>query len=152
MKHFAYFIKSPNLSVVHVVDAVSRDKESKGEFGDYWDSYDGLDPDFLFIGAAGHHTRMIDNFGKKHIIGPTTLSPVQAAKITQRIKPKNVAVAGVFNFSIWDARVEFVLPYEFVETQFYWALSFLEPSIAIHQVRPGETFRKGEDGNWYKGR
>ena len=67
LKHFAYFIKSPNLSVVHVVDAVSRDKESKGEFGDYWDSYDGLDPDFLFIGAAGHHTRMMLYSSQYHL-------------------------------------------------------------------------------------
>lgn len=151
-EHFAYFIKTPSCSVMHIVDAAVRTKDTQGEFGEYWNNYDNLNPDFLFIGAAGHALRNIDALGKKQIIESTSLTPIQAAKVTQRIGAKNVATAGVFNFSIWDARVEYVLPYEFVESQFYWAMSFLEPSVNVHQLRPGDTFRKGENGHWYKGR
>ena len=127
-------------SVLHIVDACGN-ASSRGslELSEEWRRVYGLGPDFLFIGAAGHLERGIQN-GERIIEEAATFTPAQAALLASRILPKRAAIIGMYNHSIWDDRYEMTLSAGDAETQFHWCLSYLAPSVEVKKLLPGETF------------
>ena len=139
-EHFAYFIKTEKTSVLHIADIAANSSHTSLLFDSFWSKFDNLSPEFLFISSAGHNLRHITERGERVILENATLTPTQAAKATCKIKPKNVGIVGVYNFSAWSNRAESPRSYEQAEAEFYWAMSFLAPAIRVHKLRPGDVF------------
>ena len=140
MEHFAYFVKTATMSILHIADAAASKNNTSLLFDEFWNKFYGLEPDFLFVSAGGHSLRRVGDKGERIIVENTTLSPVQAAKLTLKVKAKHAGIVGVYNFSAWDNRVEYARTYEAAESEFYWAISFLAPAIKVHNFRPGDVF------------
>jgi hypothetical protein len=75
--------------------------------------------------------------GRRTILESSTLSPVEAARLVQMVRPRSTGVMGIFNWSAWTNRDEFVLPVPFAEEQFRWAVGYLDPQIKCAHLRPG---------------
>ncbi len=138
--HYAYMITTPETSVLHIADAATSKNFNACQFDSFWEKFHNLSPEYLFISAAGHSMRIISYKGERNIVENTTLTPVQAAKITTKINPRHVGVVGIYNFSIWDSGVEYSHSAETVEHEFYWAITYLHPGIKVLNLRPGDTF------------
>ena len=137
--HNGYIVETQHSKVMHVVDAAANQDKNRLDLSNVWDKLDNLDPDFLFIGAAGHSTRDI-SLPKKSIRENATLSAVQAANLTLKVRAKNVGIIGIYNSSIWNGRVEYVRPVGEVEHNMYWAINFLDPNIKFHTLKPNDIF------------
>lgn len=137
--HNGYIVETINSKVMHLVDAAANQDKNRLDLSYIWDKLDGISPDFLFIGAAGHSTRDISQ-PKKSIRENATLSSVQAANLALKVKAKNVGIIGIYNSSIWNGRVEYVRPVGEVEHNMYWAISFLNPNIKFHTLKPNDIF------------
>lgn len=142
-EHFAYFVKTESVSVLHIADAAASKNSTSLMFDDFWKKFYGLEPDFFFVSAGGHSLRRVGDKGSRVILENTTLTPVQAAKLTVNVGARNVGLVGVYNFSAWDNRVEYSRTYEAAESELYWAMSFLSPATRVYQFRPGDTFYPG---------
>lgn len=138
--HFAYFVQTEQTSVLHIADAAASKDSTSLLFEDFWKKFYGLKPKFLFMSAGGHKLRTINEQGERNILENTTMTPTQAAKLTVNIKAAHAGIIGVHNFSVWDKRLEYSNKYEALESEFYWALSFLAPTVKVHQLRPGDIF------------
>jgi hypothetical protein len=138
--HLMYHITLKETSIFHVVDARVNQENEITKFSDSWEFCKDIRPDFLFVGAAAHLLKVVEENGVRNIIESSSLTPVQAAKLCVMMKAKNVGIIGIYNHSIWDDRVEMGLSVGEAEGQFYWAMSFLAPSISVHQLRPGQLF------------
>jgi len=139
--HVMFFIKLGDVSIMHIVDAHANDEDDvlmDAPFSKKWNRTNNLEPDFLFIGAAGHLKKIIRN-GTRLITGGS-LTPLQAAQLTSRIMPKNVGIIGIYNHSVWDERSELKLSIGEAESQFYWCVSYLTPSVTVRKLLPGDTF------------
>jgi hypothetical protein len=143
-EHFAFLVKTKRTSVLQMADISINATRDSLDFAPFWEKFYGLSPEFLFITSAGHNTRQINKYGERSIVENITLTPTQAAKATCKIKPKHVGIVGVYNFSVWDNRIEYARTYEAAESEFYWAMSFLAPAIQVHQLRPGDFFLSGK--------
>ncbi len=138
--HFAYLVSNKEESVLHIADAAVSVTSDKGTFDAVWDKFYNLYPSFLFLSAASHAQRVITDKSERDILENTTFSPVQAAKLTRKILPKQVGLIGMYNFSIWTNRLEHSLPASISEEAFYWALSYLAPGVEHRILRPGNIF------------
>lgn len=138
--HLAFFVTTNKLKVLHIADAAASADSTSLKFDPFWEKFYNLKPDYFFVGAAGHSVRQINSKGERAIKENTTLTPVQAAKLTCKVDAKHVGIIGVYNFSVWDSRIEYSRSYEAAESEFYWAMSFLAPSVQVHQFRPGDIF------------
>ncbi len=140
IEHLMFHISLEKTSIFHVVDARANPENDTIKFSDSWDFCKDLSPDFLFVGAAAHLVRIAEENGTRSVLESFSMTPVQAAKLCVMMKAKNVGIIGIYNHSIWDDRVEMGLSVGEAESQFYWAMSFLAPSINVHQLRPGQLF------------
>ncbi len=139
-EHFAFFVSRGNTSIMHMADTTTDRKFNSMKFEEFWEKFYNLKPDYLFISAAGHSQRIMNEYGKRDILEVCTLTPVLAAKAAVKIKPKNVGLIGMYNFSYWDNRMEYARSTGEAEAEFYWALSYLSPSINILNLKPGVFF------------
>lgn len=137
LSHFMYSLTIENIHVMHIVDAEANKDTKLKVFDDSWGRVKALNPDYLFIGCVGHILKSIEN-GERVLIESATLSPVQAAKLAIIIKAKMVIPIGMYNHSVWDDRYEMGLNAGEAESQFYWALSYLAPSIKFRKAYPGD--------------
>lgn len=128
--HLAFHIQFNKKSLIHIVDA---------SYTDNWDRIYDTQPDFLFIGAAGHIEKRVVA-GVRTLEEQATLTPTQAAKLTARILPQYAGIIGIYNHSVWDDRYEMGSSVADAEAQFYWGLSYLAPSIKVKKLLPGDTF------------
>ena len=138
-EHLAYRISIDNLSMMHITDAQAHMVDGKTVLDPLWDKLRSSAPSFLFIGASNHLHRVMHE-GVREIHEHTTLSPVQAARLIRLIEPKNVGLIGMYNYSIWDSVTEYTHSAQDVENEFFWVLSYLEPSVRVHLLKPGNTF------------
>ncbi len=136
MIHLLFTINLNNKSITHIVDAHLASSASPSTSG-YWSKLYGTRPDFLFIGAAGHLLKKIEH-GERMIEEASTLTPVQAAQLASKIMPKEAGIIGIYNHSVWDDRYEMAFGTQEAESQFYWGLSYLAPSIKIRKLLPGD--------------
>jgi L-ascorbate metabolism protein UlaG (beta-lactamase superfamily) len=137
--HLAFFVDTKQGRVLHLADPRAQLGMSL-EFDTLWDKFDGLKPDYAFVSCAGHILRHVNEKGEREILEHTSFSPTQCAKFMVKIGAKAGGAIGIFNHSIWTERVEFTHSSEAIEKEFFWALSFLAPSIRILTVRPGDIF------------
>lgn len=137
--HLAYFIESPSGSVLHLTDAKMNLATNDKRMDALWKPYKSLSPDILFI-ASGGHTLKFFSQGKPGLALETTLTPLEAARVTSWIDPKVACIFGLFNQSIWKNQLEFVLPSHVVEEQYAWALQHMSPQIRTLPIRPGFCF------------
>lgn len=137
--HFAFLVTCPAFSVLHITDSVIHRNLATQHEDELWGRFTSIQPTLLCIGAAPCSMRVINSQGGRNILENTSLTPVQAAKITNAIAPTNVMLIGMDNVSVWSNRAEYRLPKEESASQFVWALSFLNPAIRI--VRPGSGER-----------
>jgi hypothetical protein len=138
--HLGFFVKSKNLSFIHISDGKPNSKEGFTDLGEEWDKIKNTKPDYLFLSAAGHSYKEVRGV-ERVITENVTLTPVQAAKLTEKVLPKKVALIGVQNMSIWDSGVEHSYSLGELENQFYWAVSWLVPSIEIINLKPGNLLQ-----------
>lgn len=137
MVHLLFTIKLNTKSITHIVDASAGNDFSSLSFSQHWDKLYGTRPDFLFIGAAGHLLKKIEH-GERMIEEASTLTPIQAAQLASKIMPREVGIIGIYNHSVWDDRYEMAFGTQEAESQFYWGLSYLAPSIKIRKLLPGD--------------
>ncbi len=140
LPHLMFHAQLHERSLVHVVDAAANKTDYRSlAFSDEWERLYNLRPDVLFVGAAGHINRNIIN-GVRVIQEAATLTPAQAALLAVRVMPQHAAIIGIYNHSVWDDRYEMAFGVEEAESQFYWCLSYLAPSIGVRKLLPGDVF------------
>lgn len=137
--HLAYLVSHGDSSFMHLADGTANRDHTKITLDQLWDKFKGARPTYLFLSATDHSQRMLDGT-KRDILEHRTLSPIQGAKLSIEIGAKNVALVGMYNFSIWDSLIEFTHGAADVESEFAWAMTYLAPHIALHQMRPGDSF------------
>lgn len=137
MPHFMYHITLNEVSIMHIVDAGANKDVKRKDFDESWNRLHNLSPDYLFVGCISHISKYIKN-GQRSLEEIASLSPVQAANLAVRIKAKNVIPIGMYNHSVWDDRAEMGLSVGDVESQFYWAISYLAPAIKFKKCYPGD--------------
>ncbi len=136
--HYAYHVVTEDTSIMHIVDAVYTKDRDSAKPDSMWEKFRSLRPDYLFLGAAPACMKIVKTTGQRDIYENTSLTPVQGAKLCREIFPKKVSLIGMDNFSIWSNRAEYRLPSEETYTQFYWAMSFLAPSVEVKKLYPGQ--------------
>lgn len=137
--HLGWFISSKQGSLLHIADAPINSNFLSSEIGECWASIKGRRPDLLFLSAGGTSTRSLRD-GQRVILENGTMSPIEAARLTQWVKPQMACPIGFYNHSIWCNRQEMTAPAHFVEDQFRWAVSYLDPEISAVALRPGTIF------------
>jgi L-ascorbate metabolism protein UlaG (beta-lactamase superfamily) len=142
-KHTAWFVSTGEASMLHIADPVLNRDNAVRLRDTVWDRFSKLAPDVLFISAGGNSFRR-EKDGKRSIVESATLSPVEAAKVTARIHPRAVSLIGCYNHSVWRNRQEYIPPSHQIEDEFYWALSWLAPSVKFVPLKPGHTFGIGD--------
>lgn len=138
--HLAYFVSNNSSSFMHITDGAPNRERSVTSLDSIWNKFEKKDPHYLFIAASNHSQRTTTKEGGRDILEHTTLSPIQAAKLTSLIRPKQVGLIGMYNFSIWDSALEYTQTPQDTESEFAWAMSFLLPNIKVHLLRPGNEF------------
>lgn len=138
--HFAYLVKVGGTSVLHMADISTSETFNSLTFEPFWEHFYDLRPDFLFIAAGGHGVRVMDKHGNRDILEVGMLTPVLAAKATAKIKPKHVGIIGIYNFSVWDNRMEYAGSVGEIEAEFFWAMSYLRPSVKVLNLKPGNAY------------
>lgn len=140
-RHLGYVVDTKNIKIVHVSDARVNTDANRVDLDKVWQKIYKARPDFMFISAAGHINKHLEGLHRS-IVEHNSLSPAQAAKIVEKVEPKNVSLVGIYNFSMWDSKYEFSHSVEEIEKAFEWTLSFLSPNINILKPRPGEMLSK----------
>jgi hypothetical protein len=136
-QHLGFEVKTPTDHFVHITDACANTNRDTLSLHPMWDVVKDLQPDMLFISAANHLFRT--GAGTNRIIVEhSSLSPVQAARITALMGAKRVGLIGMDNFSIWDSAIEYAHTAEAIENEFQWALDYLSPNVEYVQLRPGK--------------
>ena len=138
--HTAWHIATHRGSILHVADArVNRDM-SRTTVDPLWNIFSELKANIIFLSAAGNSLRKTTKEGTRDILESGCMSPIQGAKIIQRLKPQVATLIGCYNHSIWQGRSEYLLPAAVAEEQFYWAASWLAPETKCVFAKPGHTY------------
>lgn len=135
--HLGFEISVADKKIIHLSDAIASENFSPA-LSKLWNKLENSQPDYFFVSAAGHDQKFFIN-GEREIKEFTSLSPVQAAKLCRIIRPKNVALMGYQNYSIWDKNVEYAMSDEDISGKFLWAMDFLCPTSKILTLRAGEV-------------
>lgn len=140
--HLCFFVETSNhTTFLHIADGQPNEDTNSLNLSPTWEKFYGMCPNILFLASAGHSMKHIHGI-EKTIIENATLSPNQAAKLTNKIKPQSVGLIGIYNFSIWDSKIEYSPPSYAIQEHFDWAMTFINPSITIHHLKPGFVLRK----------
>jgi len=139
-EHLAFFLSNRKFSILHLADSIISRSWYDRRLDVLWMKFKNLKPDLFLVTVSSTAYRGKSKEGAPYLRENGFLSPVEAANLTNLINPKNVAVMGIFNFSIWKNRTEY--GYNCYETEgfFRWAINHLRPDIAVQTLRPGDRF------------
>jgi len=142
-KHIAWYVESKTGSILHIADPhINRDSMSR-QIGEEWKQFEGLQPDLLCINAGGNGLRR-EKDGRRYIVESGAVSPIEAARLAELIRPKALCLIGCYNWSVWRNRSEYIRPAPLVEEELYWALSWLVPEVKFFTLKPGNTIGIGD--------
>ncbi len=141
--HLAWFVKSKTGSMLHIADGAANTNFELNSLHPCWDEYMTIHPDIVFTSAGRNSLRKDDN-GRRSIIESGSLSPIQAARLIQKIRPRLVSTIGNHNHSFKRNRLEFIPELPATEEEFRWALSWLAPEVKYVPIRAGHGFSLGE--------
>lgn len=141
-EHLGFLVNDDTTSFMHLTDTRANTEKSKMDLDPLWEKLAFKNPNYLFISAANHSQRTLQEEAR-NIEEHATLSPTQAAKLCLLINPKCVGLIGMYNFSVWDSAIEYAHSPQDIENEFAWALRYLAPSIQIETLRPGTRCQLG---------
>jgi|GEM_PF-2860775 len=140
--HQSWFVKTKTGSLLHIGDGRLHNNRSIRTPDPVWLRLKGLRPSILLLSMGGNSLR-IEKDGARQILEASTLTPIEAALITQLVGPKVVGGIGFYNHSMWKNRNEYIYPASQNEEVFEWAVSWLSPETKNVRLRPGYTFAIG---------
>lgn len=141
--HLAWSIKSKTGHLLHIADGAANTDFDVNALHQVWDKFDDIKPDLVCM-SAGRNSLRIEKEGQKEILESGCFSPIQAARLIKKIKPKAVSPIGNHNHSFKKNRLEFIPDTYLNEEEMRWALSWLSSETKFIPVRPGHTFSLGE--------
>ncbi len=135
--HTCWYVHSKAGSVLHITDG-SFNRDVLVRVPDIaWESLGDLCPSFLFINAGGHSMRRERNDGERYILEGSAFTAIEAATITQHIKPRSVGLIGFYNHSIWKGRSEYIRTAWQSLEEFEWARAWVAPHAKHVILSPG---------------
>lgn len=141
--HLAWSVRTRSGHILHIADGAASTNFENNALDASWDDFDSLHPDIVFMSAGRNSLRMEDSEGRK-IIESGCLSPIQAARLIQKIRPRVVSSIGNHNHSFKKNRIEFIPELPANEEEFRWALDWLAPDVKFVPIRAGYSFSIGE--------
>lgn len=143
INHLAWSIKSNTGHVLHLADGQANKNLAINALDPLWDYFSDLSLDLVFM-SAGRNSLLVEKDGQRSIVEAGCFSPVQAARLIQKIKPKAISPIGNHNHSYKKNRLEFIPETSANEEELRWAMSWLAPETKFVPVRPSHSFSIGE--------
>ncbi len=137
-RHIAWSVSTGQGSILHIADPMFNRDNAIRKLDPLWDEF-RLSPDIVFINAGGNSLRY-EKDGQRFIMESAAVSPVEAAQIVAHIAPRAASLIGCYNHSMWKNHSEYIPPAPQIEEEFYWALSWLAPTVKFIPLKPGHSF------------
>ena len=138
--HAIWLVESQTASFMHAADARINSNPMDRRIDPIWMRFQNLSPDLFVLSAAGHCMRKKTKEAKPFIYEHGTMSPTEAARVVELVRPKMSGIMGIQNHSFWTDRVEFSLPSDLIEDQFAWAINYLAPEVQSLLFRSGQIY------------
>lgn len=136
--HLAWLVESATGRVLHLADSRIHTRIGVSDLDPVWDAFpEGVD---LLLMSAGRNSLARSIEGQRRLLENTTFSPLQAARLAEKLRPRALASMGNQNHSVWKNRQEFIPEAAGTEEELRWALGWLLPDTKFITIRPGHTF------------
>ncbi len=142
--HLAWYIQHPGGNILHIADANTNRRPYDSRLDPLWLSFADLDISHLFV-STGRHFTAGEHQGRPYIV-EGTMDPTAVAYLAHILQPRCLSLIGMYNFSVWKNRVEYILPVGQSEEQTVWSLQKLSPHIRFVHLLPGKEFRYSRAG------